>query len=407
MLIAVVAGQPVIVTSNFTEVGFKVTVAVPAQLASASVIGGFSFDAFRSALKTFATVGDGLGVGLAVGDAVGVGVETAAGPPQAATKIAAAAMPANKRIFDPPCGFTLVYARPHYSDDEAEQACKHGFCRGRSSLSSGGHPPPLAAYPGTARATPWSPYAALLQVALARFTPLARVRHCGAGLASRRRGVTPYLALWSPDFPRRLAPTRPPGLLGRFILPRFARTLVRVQRARHFLDEPACSSHVLVHRDSGQLPVVRVELLAGILASELAHVLGEVCDIDQAAPEIRAAPFHEDHPACRLPCVGTRELSVTQHGRKAREQEGGAARLRVQRAVGRRPLERTLDELARGNRLHAERFQRGSVRGDRTLDRDFRQDDRTRVLMTRARGVEKVLGHDPRPCRHRGRRDSA
>src|SRR2546427_5073961 len=214
MLIAVVAGQPVIVTSNFTEVGFKVTVAVPAQLASASVIGGFSFDAFRSALKTFATVGDGLGVGLAVGDAVGVGVETAAGPPQAATKIAAAAMPANKRIFDPPCGFTLVYARPHYSDDEAEQACKHGFCRGRSSLSSGGHPPPLAAYPGTARATPWSPYAALLQVALARFTPLARVRHCGAGLASRRRGVTPYLALWSPDFPRRLSPTRPSGLLG-------------------------------------------------------------------------------------------------------------------------------------------------------------------------------------------------
>src|SRR5205823_15090529 len=109
-----------------------------------------------------------------------------------------------------------VYGRPHDSDDgrsavvdKAEQAYKHGFCRGRSSLSSGGHPPPLAAYPGTARATPWSPYAALLQVALARFTPLARVRHCGAGLASRRRGVTPYLALWSPDFPRRLSPTRP------------------------------------------------------------------------------------------------------------------------------------------------------------------------------------------------------
>src|SRR5438874_3567564 len=59
---------------------------------------------------------------------------------------------------------------------------------------------------------------ALLQVALARFTPLARDRHCGAGLASRRRGVTPYLALWSPDFPRRLSPTRPSGLLGLFIL---------------------------------------------------------------------------------------------------------------------------------------------------------------------------------------------
>src|SRR2546428_7890086 len=103
MLIAVVAGQPVIVTSNFTEVGFKVTVAVPAQLASASVIGGFSFDAFRSALKTFATVGDGLGVGLAVGDAVGGRVEAAAGPPPAATKIAAAAKAAEKRIIEPPC----------------------------------------------------------------------------------------------------------------------------------------------------------------------------------------------------------------------------------------------------------------------------------------------------------------
>src|SRR5947208_4874297 len=217
MLIAVVAGQPVIVTSNFTDVGFNVTVAVPAQLASASVIAGTSFDDLSSALKTFATVGTG--VGLAVGDAVGVGVDTAAVPPQAATRIAAAAMPANTRIFQSSLGVQGLYGRPRPSDDEAEQAYKHGFCRGRSSLSSGGHPPPLAAYPGTARATPQPPYAALLQVALARFTPLARVRHCGAGLASRRRGVTPYLALWSPDFPRRLAPTRPSSLLGRVILP--------------------------------------------------------------------------------------------------------------------------------------------------------------------------------------------
>jgi len=127
---------------------------------------------------------------------------------------------------------------------EAEQAYKHGFCRGRSSLSSGGHPPPLAAYPGTARATPWSPYAALLQVALARFTPLARVRHCGAGLASRRRGVTPYLALWSPDFPRRLSPTRPSGLLGPFSVPRFARILVRDHGARYLANESTRSSHL-------------------------------------------------------------------------------------------------------------------------------------------------------------------
>src|SRR5213592_3551029 len=236
MLIAVVAGQPVMATSNLAVVLVKVTVAAPLQVASASVIGGVSFDAFRSALKTFATVGAGVGVGEAVGEGVGVGVDTAAVPPQAAIRIAVAAMPANTRIFDPPCGVHPLYDRSRRSDDEAEQACKHGFCRGRSSLSSGGHPPPLAAYPGTARATPWSPYAALLQVALARFTPLARVRHCGAGLASRRRGVTPYLALWSPDFPRRLSPTRPSSLLGRVNSTAFYRPSAEIS----LLDRRAC-----------------------------------------------------------------------------------------------------------------------------------------------------------------------
>src|SRR5207244_5030870 len=281
MLIAVVAGQPVIVTSNFTDVGFNVTVAVPAQLASASVIAGTSFDDLSSALKTFATVGTG--VGLAVGDAVGVGVDTAAVPPQAATRIAAAAMPANTRIFQSSLGVQGLYGRPRPSDEEAEQAYKHGFCRGRSSLSSGGHPPPLAAYPGTARATPSSPYAALLQVALARFTPLARIRHCGAGLASRRRGVTPYLALWSPDFPRRLAPTRPPGLLGRPILPAFGRVLVRVQHSRHLANQPTCSSQLLVDRDPNQFAVIDEETIARILTREPTHILAELRDVEQAA----------------------------------------------------------------------------------------------------------------------------
>jgi hypothetical protein len=86
----------------------NVTVAVPAQLASASVtvFGATSFDDFRSALKTFATVGTGVGlaVGGAVGEAVGVGVDTAAGVLHAANRIAVAAMPAKTRIFNPPCG---------------------------------------------------------------------------------------------------------------------------------------------------------------------------------------------------------------------------------------------------------------------------------------------------------------
>jgi hypothetical protein len=201
---------------------------------------------------------------------------------------------------------------------EAEQAYKHGFCRGRSSLSSGGHPPPLAAYPGTARATPWSPYAALLQVALARFTPLARVRHCGAGLASRRRGVTPYLALWSPDFPRRLSPTRPSGLLGPPILPAFGRILVRDHRARYLIHESACSDHVPSDRVPSQLAVKPEELVSGILSTEQPHVIAELCDIKQPAPEIRATPLDDDHPARGEARVRARKLSVTEHGRKMR-----------------------------------------------------------------------------------------
>src|SRR5438477_12168158 len=90
MLMTVLAGQPVMDTSNLALVLVNVTIAVPLQVDSASVIGGFSFDAFRSALKTLATVGAGLGVGL--------GVRAAAGLPQPAATMAAAAMPANTRM---------------------------------------------------------------------------------------------------------------------------------------------------------------------------------------------------------------------------------------------------------------------------------------------------------------------
>jgi hypothetical protein len=100
MLIAVLDGQPLIVTSNFAVVDVNVTVALPVHVASAPAIGGTSFVDLSSALKVLAGVG--VGVGLAVGEAVGVGVDTAAVPPQAAIRIAAAAMPANTRMFDPP-----------------------------------------------------------------------------------------------------------------------------------------------------------------------------------------------------------------------------------------------------------------------------------------------------------------
>src|ERR671934_2992661 len=71
MLMTVVAGQPVIVTSNFVLDPLNVTVAVPEQVASASLIGGFSFELLSSALKTFAGVGDGVGVGVGVGEGDG------------------------------------------------------------------------------------------------------------------------------------------------------------------------------------------------------------------------------------------------------------------------------------------------------------------------------------------------
>jgi hypothetical protein len=96
MLMTVEAGHPLMDTSNLALVEVKVTVAVPAQVASASVIGGFSFEALSSALNVFAGVG--LGVGLAVG--VGEGDGAAAVPPQAAMTSDAAAMAANRRIQD-------------------------------------------------------------------------------------------------------------------------------------------------------------------------------------------------------------------------------------------------------------------------------------------------------------------
>src|SRR2546430_15727676 len=98
MLMTVLAGQPVMETSNFVLVPLKVMVAVPEQEASASVIGGFSFAALSSALKVFAGVGDG----DAVGGAVGGGVRGAARPPPGGARVPPAPEPAKKRLFPNP-----------------------------------------------------------------------------------------------------------------------------------------------------------------------------------------------------------------------------------------------------------------------------------------------------------------
>src|SRR6267143_4066844 len=64
MLMCVVEGQPLIVTSNFAVVAVNVTVALPLQVASAPVMGGTSFADLSSALKVFAGDGDGDGDGV-------------------------------------------------------------------------------------------------------------------------------------------------------------------------------------------------------------------------------------------------------------------------------------------------------------------------------------------------------
>src|SRR2546427_11131657 len=103
MLIAVVAGQPVIDTSNFALVAVNVTVAVPAHVASASVIGGVSFEGLSSAFDVFAGVGGGGGgavgavVGAVVGARVGEGLRAAAGPPHPASTTPPAALPPERR----------------------------------------------------------------------------------------------------------------------------------------------------------------------------------------------------------------------------------------------------------------------------------------------------------------------
>jgi hypothetical protein len=113
----------VIDTSNLVLVPVKVTVAVPVQLASASVIGGFSFAALSSALNVFAGVGDGVGEGD--GDGVGLGLGAAAVPPQAATRMLAAAMAANTRMRKPPWRFTSYTGGPaRRMKEETEQVPK-------------------------------------------------------------------------------------------------------------------------------------------------------------------------------------------------------------------------------------------------------------------------------------------
>src|SRR5687767_1680609 len=91
-----------------------------------------------------------------------------------------------------------------------------------------------ATYPDAARATPMRPYLVLLRVGFAvppsvatgavrsyrtisplpsGSLPLGGLFSVALSVGSRRPGVTWHPALWSPDFPRRLAATRLSGRL--------------------------------------------------------------------------------------------------------------------------------------------------------------------------------------------------
>src|SRR5438270_10119341 len=119
MLMTVLAGHPVIETSNLALVPGSVGVPVPEQLASASASGGFSFALLSSALKTL----DGVGTGVGATVGVGVGDGAAAGPPHAAATTKDAAMAAIRRIGIPP-SVTPVYAARAPADEKAEQTPK-------------------------------------------------------------------------------------------------------------------------------------------------------------------------------------------------------------------------------------------------------------------------------------------
>src|SRR5712692_9685304 len=71
-----------------------------------------------------------------------------------------------------------------------------------------------------------------------------------------------------------------------FILPACGRVLVRDQRSRHLVYEPACSDHVFGHRVPRQLAVIRKQPLSRVLSCEQAHVVSELRDVEKAAPQI-------------------------------------------------------------------------------------------------------------------------
>ena len=91
-------GHPLMTTSNFTLVPLNVTVALPEHDASASVIGGFSFELLSSALNVGAGVGVGDGLAVGLGDGVRLGLGAAAVPPHAARTSVKLAIPARRRM---------------------------------------------------------------------------------------------------------------------------------------------------------------------------------------------------------------------------------------------------------------------------------------------------------------------
>jgi hypothetical protein len=81
--------------------------------------------------------------------------------------------------------------------------------------------------------------------------------------------------------------------------------------------------------------------------------------------------------------------------------------VRIEWPVDRRAFQRALDQLHGRDRGHTDRFERGSIAGDCTLDRRLCADDRDGIVVASASRVDQILDEDPRPRRNTRGRDPA
>ena len=146
--------------------------------------------------------------------------------------------------------------------------------------------------------------------------------------------------------------------------------------------------------------VSTVYLLQEANDESVAHETGHV---EQATPQMRAAPLEEDDAAFGIARVRADEVAVGEDNGQRAKGRRGAAGARSDRAAGlpRHPGY----EVGGRERGDAERAERRHVGAHGLLDRDLGAHDVARVALARAGSVDDVLNEHPGPRRHRRRRD--